>query len=70
MFLHNIGKKNNIGNIVRSACAFGLKEVIYVTNKPENGKKMKAMKEFHIFGNHGTYKQINFNGFRNLKEAK
>lgn len=24
LFLHNIGKKNNIGNIVRSACAFGL----------------------------------------------
>lgn len=44
LFLHNIGKKNNIGNIVRSACAFGLKEVIYVTNKPDDSKKMKAMK--------------------------
>ena len=24
LFVHNIGKKNNIGNIVRSACAFGI----------------------------------------------
>ena len=70
LFLHNIGKKNNIGNIVRSACAFGFEKVLYVSNKPEGSKKMKAMKEFHCFGNQGTFKQIDFQAFHSLEEAK
>lgn len=70
MFLHNVGKKNNIGNIVRSACAFGFEKVMYVSNRGEGSKKMKAMKEFHCFGNQGTYKQIDFQPFTSLEEAK
>lgn len=44
LLLHNISKKNNIGNIIRSACAFGFTKIFYVSNRPENSKKMKAMK--------------------------
>ena len=67
MFLHNISKKNNIGYIIRSACAFGFRKVFYVSNRPEGSKKMKAMKEFHVFGNQGTYKQIEFQAFFSLE---
>lgn len=59
LFLHNISKKNNIGNIIRSACAFGFEKVLYISNKPET-KKMKVLKEFNFFGNQGTFKQIDF----------
>lgn len=58
LFVHNVSKKNNIGNIIRTACAFNFEKVFYVSNRPEGSKKMKAMKEFHTFGNQGTYKQI------------
>lgn len=55
--LHNISKKNNVGNIIRSACAFGLDKVFFISNRPES-KKMKILKEFKMFGNQGTYKEI------------
>ena len=60
LLVHNISKKNNIGNIVRSACAFGIEKVFYITNKPDSSKKMKAMKDFQFFGNQGTLKHMNF----------
>ena len=57
LLLHNISKRNNIGNIIRSACAFGLDKVLFITGRPES-KKTKILKEFNMFGNQGTYKQI------------
>ena len=70
LFLHNISKKNNIGTIIRSACAFGFSKIFYVSNRPEGSKKMKAMKEFHCFGHQGTYNQIDFHAFQSFAEAK
>lgn len=70
LLLHNISKKNNLGNIIRSACAFGFTKVFYITNRPEGSKKMKVLKEFQMFGNQGTYKQIEFQSFYSLDEAK
>jgi tRNA G18 (ribose-2'-O)-methylase SpoU len=58
LLIHNISKKNNIGNILRSACAFGFSKVFYISNRPEGSKKMKVMKEFNLFGNQGTYKHM------------
>ena len=66
LFLHNISKKANIGTIIRSACAFGFSKIFYVSNRPEGSKKMKAMNEFHCFGNQGTYKQIEFHAFHSF----
>lgn len=43
LLLHNISKKNNIGNIIRSACAFGLEKVLFVTSRPDS-KKTKILK--------------------------
>lgn len=57
LLLHNISKRNNIGNIIRSACAFGLDKVLFITGRPDS-KKTKILKEFNMFGNQGTYKQI------------
>lgn len=69
LFLHNISKKNNIGNIVRSACAFGIEKVLYVSKNPDS-KKNKLLKEFSFFGNQGTYKQIDFLPFASLEQAR
>ena len=57
LLLHNVSKRNNIGNIIRSASAFGIEKVCYVSNRPES-KKVKILKEFNMFGNHGTYKNM------------
>lgn len=69
LLLHNISKRNNVGNIIRSACAFGLEKVLFITNRPES-KKMKILKEFNMFGNQGTYKQIDYQPFSSLEECK
>lgn len=50
LLLHNVSKKNNVGNIIRSACAFGLSKVVYVALRPES-QKVKLLKEFNMFGN-------------------
>lgn len=70
LLLHNISKKNNIGTIIRSACAFGFSKVFYISNRPEGSKKMKVLKQFQMFGNQGTFKQIDFQAFTSLEEAK
>lgn len=66
LLLHNISKKNNIGNILRSAGAFGFSKVFYISNRPEGSKKMKVMKEFNCFGNQGTFKHMEFQAFQSL----
>lgn len=67
LFLHNIGKRNNIGGIIRSACAFNLTKVFYVGKHDSSTKKMKVMKDFMTFGNKGTLKKIEFQGFGSLR---
>lgn len=69
LLLHNISKRNNVGNIIRSACAFGLEKVLFITNRPES-KKVKILKEFNMFGNQGTYKHIEFQPYNSLEECK
>lgn len=68
--MHNIGKRNNIGGIIRSACAFNISKVFYVGKQDSNCKKMKVMKDFMFFGNKGTLKKMDFHNFSSLKEAK
>jgi tRNA G18 (ribose-2'-O)-methylase SpoU len=43
LLLHNISKRNNIGNIIRSACAFGIEKVLFITGRPDS-KKTKILK--------------------------
>jgi tRNA G18 (ribose-2'-O)-methylase SpoU len=69
LLLHNISKKNNVGTIIRSACAFGLSKVFFISSRPES-KKMKILKEFKMFGNQGTYKEIEYEPFPSLEECK
>lgn len=69
LLLHNISKKNNIGNIIRSACAFGLEKVLFVTSRPDS-KKTKILKQFKMFGNQGTYKQIEYQPYNSLEECR
>ena len=59
LLLHNVSKRNNVGNIIRSACAFGIEKVLFITNRPES-KKVKLLKEFNMFGNQGTYKNMEY----------
>ena len=65
LLLHNISKKNNVGNIIRSACAFGIEKVLFVTSRPDS-KKVKILKEFKMFGNQGTYKEIEYQPYQSL----
>ncbi|VWU51821.1 RNA methyltransferase, putative [Hepatocystis sp. ex Piliocolobus tephrosceles] len=59
--IYNIGKKKNIGCIVRSCVAFNVSEIFIV------GKKKK---EISFFGNMGTYEYINIKYFNNIIELK
>lgn len=69
LLLHNVSKRNNVGNIIRSACAFGLEGVHYVTGRPE-ARKQKILKEFSMFGNQGTYKQLEYYPHASLADCK
>ena len=59
MLVYNIGKKKNFGDILRSASAFGVKEVFVV-----------GAKKLSTFGNQGTQKYCHFRHFDSLEEAK
>ena len=58
LVLFNIAKKNNLGNLIRTANAFGAHEIIVV------GKR-----NFHEFGNFGTSKKSKKRHFFSLMEA-
>ena len=58
LVLFNIAKKNNLGNLIRTANAFGAKEILIV------GKK-----RFHEFGSFGTSKASKKRHFYSLEEA-
>ena len=59
MLVYNIGKKKNFGDILRSAAAFGVKEVFVV-----------GAKKLSLFGNQGTQRYCKFRHFDSLEEAK
>jgi len=59
MLVYNIGKKKNFGDILRSAAAFGVKEVFVV-----------GAKKLSLFGNQGTQRYCSFTHFESLEEAK
>lgn len=59
MLVYNIGKKKNFGDILRSAAAFGVKEVFVV-----------GAKKLSLFGNQGTQRYCKFRHFETLQEAK
>ena len=69
LFLHNIGKRNNIGSIIRTACAFNLDKVYFVGHH-QASTKLKTIKDFTFFGNKGTLSKTQFQGFNTLKDAK
>ena len=58
LLVYNVAKKHNVGNIVRSACAFGVKEVIVVGNREVKG-----------FGSQGTMKHMRFSRHATLADA-
>jgi tRNA(Leu) C34 or U34 (ribose-2'-O)-methylase TrmL len=59
MLVYNIGKKKNFGDILRSAAAFGVKEVFIV-----------GAKKLSTFGDQGTQRYCKFRHFESLVEAK
>ena len=59
MLVYNIGKKKNFGDILRSAAAFGVKEVLIV-----------GAKKLSTFGDQGTQRYCKFRHFDTLLEAK
>ena len=58
LLIHNVAKRHNVGNIVRSACAFGVKEVLVVGSRDITG-----------FGAQGTMKHMQFSRHRSLAAA-
>ncbi len=58
MLVFNIGKKKNFGDILRSAAAFGVKEVFIV-----------GAKKLSTFGNQGTQKYCKYTFFDSLEEG-
>jgi tRNA G18 (ribose-2'-O)-methylase SpoU len=59
LLLNNIGKRQNFGTLIRSACAFGVKEILVV-----GGSKIST------FGNQGTEKHAELIFLPSLEEAK
>jgi len=50
LLLHNVGKRKNVGMIVRSACAFNLSTIYLITGN-SGKKKYSVDKDFNFFGN-------------------
>ena len=59
LLLHNVGKKQNWGTLLRSAAAFGITDVLVV-----GGHKVS------LHGNQGTSCHTKFRNFDTLKDAK
>lgn len=59
VLVHNVAKRANIGNMLRSAAAFSVKEVIVVGNK----------RKVQLFGSQGTHKHVQLRFFDSLKES-
>ncbi|CAE8637391.1 unnamed protein product [Polarella glacialis] len=59
LLLFNVGKKQNFGTLLRSACAFGVSEVVIV-----------GAKKLATFGNQGTAQHAQTRHFDSLEAAK
>eukprot|EP00128_Syssomonas_multiformis_P015257 Colp12_sorted_trinity150504_noHs@30115 len=59
LVLHNIFSKTNIGNMLRSASAMGVTEVIIV-----------GLKKYNTFGAHGADRHVKVKNFQTLQEAR
>ena len=59
LIIHNIGKKHNIGTIVRSAVAFGVTQVCLVGSK-----------RYNAFGSHGSVDYMDLRHFDTLALAR
>lgn len=62
LLLYNVAKKQNFGQIIRSAMALGVEEVGVVG--------AKKISDLQLFGNQGTSLHCNFRWFTTLEEAK
>lgn len=62
VLIYNISKAKNIGTLIRSACAFGVKQIFVL------GTDKKIMKKF--FGSQGTVQKVEFKFFENLTVLK
>lgn len=62
LLLYNVAKKQNFGQIIRSAMAFGVEEVGVVG--------AKKISDLQLFGNQGTSLHCSFRWFTTLEEAK
>ncbi|KAF4660616.1 hypothetical protein FOL47_007076 [Perkinsus chesapeaki] len=62
LLICNVGKRQNWGQLLRSATAFGVTEVFVVG--------AKKMKELALFGNQGTTLHATFEFFDTIAEAK
>ena len=61
LILCNISKSMNVGMFIRSACAFGAREVCVVGGR--------GAKDFSMFGSHGTAKHMRTRWFHKLREC-
>lgn len=59
VIVHSVAKKANIGNMLRSACAFGVKQVVIVGQK----------KNVQYFGAQGTHRHVDMVFVDKLEQA-
>ncbi|SBT71849.1 RNA methyltransferase, putative [Plasmodium malariae] len=59
--IYNIGKKKNVGSIIRSCVAFNVNKIFLVGRRKN---------EINFFGNMGTYKYIRIEHFNSMTELK
>lgn len=62
LVMHNIAKQRNIGNMIRSAVAFGVKELIVVSRT--------SSLNMPSFGAQGSRRFLNIRRFERMDEAK
>jgi tRNA G18 (ribose-2'-O)-methylase SpoU len=62
LLIYNIGKKPNVGTLLRSAVAFGVREVVYISSRGR-------AKDLGTFGNKGTKNYVKITTFKSLNEA-
>lgn len=58
LILHNVGKKNNVGDILRTAAAFGVLDVFIV-----------GMRKLMMYGSHGSAHNLRFHSCSTLDDA-
>jgi len=59
VIVHSVSKKHNIGMLLRSATAFGVRQVVVV-----------GRRDISTFGNHGTADFVDLKHFYHMKDAR